>query len=155
VFGWAYGGSVPSLAAQIGVSESIMAAVIDSLALVAPGYVEWAKLLKQAVRRGQTQMPTYSGRIIHLDRHYPHKAPNYAVQGTARELLCDALINWSQTPWGDSIVVPVHDEIIAMVPESEADAATAALVRCMTTSIYGVPIVAEADSPSFAWQDAV
>jgi DNA polymerase I-like protein with 3'-5' exonuclease and polymerase domains len=52
-------------------------------------------------------------------------------------------------------VLPVHDEIVAMVPEAEAEEATAALVRCMATELYGVPIVAEADTPAHAWQDAV
>lgn len=154
VFGWAYGGGVASLARQIGVSESMMAAVIDSLALVAPRYVQWGDELKRMVRKGATQMPTYAGRVIHLVKDQPHKAPNYAVQGTARELLVDALLCWDQTRWAGSIVLPVHDEIIAMVPEAEAQEATAALIECMTTELYGVPIVAEADQPSFAWQDA-
>lgn len=417
VFGWAYGGSVPSLARQIGVSESTMAAVVDSLGLVAPRYVQWADETKKAVRRGATQMPTYAGRVIHLDKKLPHKAPNYClgldtpvlrsdlqhvaasairvgdrlvafdehpqdgtggqnryhhlrtavveavstvvkpsvrvhaadgkvtecstdhlwlvrpfkgrknnrprvrwvradalqagddllslgtwgvadgrtagylaglydgegsltrhrngrrrnqlffsqtlgavmrafcsgmeelglpysyysrspnstsptdtaavsglrdvlrtlgtlqparfqsrfeevyegnavtagltesvpvvaveyaaevelasiqtttrtlvangylshncVQGTARELLVDSLLKWGETRWGNSIVLPVHDEIVAMVPEAEAEEATAALVACMTTELYGVPIVAQADTPAFSWQDAV
>lgn len=155
VFGWAYGGSVPSLARQIGVPESIMAAVVDSLGLVAPQYVKWADEIKRAVRRGAVQMPTYAGRVIHLDKKLPHKSPNYCIQGTARELLVDAILRWEKTPWGNSIVLPVHDEIVAMVPEAEADQATAALVQCMTTELYGVPIAAEADAPSFVWQDAV
>ncbi|HEX6870525.1 MAG TPA: DNA polymerase [Micromonosporaceae bacterium] len=155
VFGWAYGGGVPSLARQIGVSESTMAAIVDSLQLVAPVYVAWADAVKRAVRGGATAMPTYSGRIIHLPREYPHKAPNYCIQGTARELLVDALLAWDRTRWAGSTVLPVHDEIVAMVPESEADEATAELVRCMTTELYGVAIVAEASRPSFAWQDSV
>jgi DNA polymerase I-like protein with 3'-5' exonuclease and polymerase domains len=154
VFGWAYGGGVASLAAQVGVSESVMAAVVDSLALVAPRYVEWAGELRRAVRGGATQMPTYAGRVIHLQQRWPHKAPNFAIQGTARELLVDALLAWDQTRWGGGVVLPVHDEIVAMVPAAEAPEATAALVRCMTTELYGVPIVAEADDPAYAWQDA-
>jgi hypothetical protein len=34
-------------------------------------------------------------------RTQPHKAPNYCIQGTARELLIDALVRWSQTRWGE------------------------------------------------------
>lgn len=154
VFGWAYGGGIPTLAAQVGVSESVMAAVVDSLATVAPRYVEWGAELKQAVRRGATQMPTYAGRVIHLAKREPHKAPNYAIQGTARELLVDALIAWDKTRWSGSTVLPVHDEIVAVVPEAEAAEATDALVRCMTAELYGVPIEAEADEPSFEWKDA-
>ena len=154
VFGWAYGGGIPTLAAQVGVSESVMAAVVDSLALVAPRYVEWGNELKQLVRRGATRMPTYAGRVIHLAKREPHKAPNYAIQGTARELLVDALLAWDRTRWAGATVLPVHDEIVAVVPAKDAVEATAELVRCMTTELYGVPIVAEADAPSFEWKDA-
>jgi len=106
-------------------------------------------------RAGAVVMPTYAGRVIHLIRDYPHKAPNYAIQGTARELLVDAIERWEQTRWAGSVVLPVHDEVLAMVPEAEAEVATAELVRCMTTDLYGVAIVAEASAPAFAWADAV
>jgi DNA polymerase I-like protein with 3'-5' exonuclease and polymerase domains len=106
------------------------------------------------VRSGATQMPTYAGRVIHLPREYPHKAPNYCIQGTARELLVDALLAWDQTRWGGGVVLPVHDEIVAMVPEQDADEATEALVRCMSRELYGIPIVAEASTPAFAWKDS-
>lgn len=154
VFGWAYGGGVESLARQVGVPAHVMAAIVDSLQLVAPTYVAWAAEVKQCVRRGATQMPTYSGRIIHLQREYPHKAPNYCVQGTARELLVDALLAWDQTRWGGGVVLPVHDEIVAMVPEQDAQEATAELVRCMSRELYGIEITAEAGKPSFAWRDS-
>jgi DNA polymerase I-like protein with 3'-5' exonuclease and polymerase domains/phage/plasmid-associated DNA primase len=154
VFGWAYGGSVPSLARQVGVPEPVMAAIVDSLRLVAPDYVRWADDVKRAVRAGATQMPTYAGRIIHLPREYPHKAPNYCIQGTARELLVDALLAWDETRWGGGVVLPVHDEIVAMVPEADADEATAALVACMSRQLYGITITAEAGTPSYAWRDS-
>jgi DNA polymerase I-like protein with 3'-5' exonuclease and polymerase domains/phage/plasmid-associated DNA primase len=154
VFGWAYGGSVPSLARQVGVPETVMAAIVDSLRLVAPDYVRWADDVKRAVRSGATQMPTYAGRIIHLPREYPHKAPNYCIQGTARELLVDALLAWDETRWGGGVVLPVHDEIVAMVPEADADEATAALVACMSRQLYGITITAEAGTPSYAWRDS-
>jgi DNA polymerase I-like protein with 3'-5' exonuclease and polymerase domains len=154
VFGWAYGGGVPSLAHQLGVSESVMAAIVDSLRQVAPGYVAWADGVRRAVRGGATQMPTYAGRVIHLDRQFPHKGPNFCIQGSARELLVDALLAWDETRWRGSVVLPVHDEIVAMVPERDAAEATAELVRCMTRELYGIKIVAEASEPAVAWRDS-
>jgi DNA polymerase I-like protein with 3'-5' exonuclease and polymerase domains/phage/plasmid-associated DNA primase len=154
VFGWAYGGSVPTLAKQVGCSEVVMASVVDVLAGVAPQYVEWAEQVKRSVRQGSTQFPTYTGRVIHLDRRYPHKAPNFLVQGSAREALVDALLKWQETRWGGSVVLPVHDEIVAVVPESEAVDATAALVTAMEAELFGVHILAEASAPSFAWADS-
>jgi len=66
----------------------------------------------------------------------------------------DGLIRWSGTRWGRSVLWPVHDEIVAKVPEAEAEEATATLVEVMTSDIAGVPIVVEPSAPAFAWQDA-
>jgi len=155
VFGRLYGGGVPTLAAQAGISETLAASAVDVLDSMTPGLSRWSRQLRDMARAGAVVMPTYAGRVIHLIRDYPHKAPNYAIQGTARELLVDAIERWEQTRWAGSVVLPVHDEVLAMVPEAEAEVATAELVRCMTTDLYGVAIVAEASAPTFAWADAV
>lgn len=155
VFGRLYGGGIPTLATQAGISESIAASAVDVLDAITPGLAEWSRRLRDMVRAGAVAMPTYAGRVIHLTRDYPHKAPNYAIQGTARELLVDAIERWERTRWAGSVLLPVHDEVITMVPADEAEAATAELVTCMTSELYGVAIAAEASAPSHAWQDAV
>ena len=154
VFGHIYGGGVAACARGAGVSETIAASAIDVLASFTPGLAQWSQQLRNMARAGAVSMPTEHGRVIHLVRDYPHKAPNYAIQGTARELLVDALERWEQTPWAGGVVLPVHDEVLALVPAEQADAATAELVRCMTSALHGVAIVAQASTPSFAWQDA-
>lgn len=153
VFGRLYGGGIRTLAEQAGVSESVAASAVDVLDALTPGLAAWSRQLREAVKAGATEFPTYSGRVIQLDPAYPHKAPNYAIQGTARELLVDALLRWDATEWGGSVVLPVHDEIIAMVPEQEGPEATAALLECMTTEIKGVTIAAEASAPSPVWSE--
>lgn len=155
VFGRLYGGGVPTLARQANVSEAVAASAVDVLDASLPGLAGWSRMLREAVKRGATRIETYAGRIIHLPRDWPHKAPNYAIQGTCRELLVDALLRWDATRWGGGVVLPVHDEIVAVVPEHDAEEATAALVACMTSELLGMPIVAEASQPAYAWQDAV
>jgi len=154
VFGWLYGGRAPTLAKQMGVSEPIAQALIDTLGHLLPGVTEWARLTRDGVQGGRTQFQTYAGRVVHMPVRAPHAGPNYCIQGTARELLVDALIRWKDTPWGGSVLFPVHDEVVAMVPADQAQEATATLVGCMQTELYGVPIVAEPSEPAFAWQDA-
>lgn len=153
-FGTFYGGGVVGLAQQVGVPEAEMAVIIQSLKQTAPDFFKWANLMRDAVKQGYTQFPAYSGRIIHFPPATPHKAPAYAIQGTCRELLIDALIKWRDTKWGKCVVMPVHDELIAMVPAEDAVEATKALVSCMETELYGVKIVAEPSTPSTYWQDA-
>jgi hypothetical protein len=65
----------------------------------------------------------------------------------------DALIRWRDTRWGHRTVLPVHDELIVMVPTEDADEATRELVRCMEMDPLGVNIVAD-PSPAFAWADS-
>jgi P4 family phage/plasmid primase-like protien len=153
-FGWLYGGRAPTLAKQMGCTVAVAQQLIDTLNQLLPGVTGWSEQVKASLELGQTTYTAYSGRVIHLPTRAPHAAPNYEIQGTARELLVDGQIRWARTPWGDSIMFPVHDEVVAMVPEDQADEATAALSTCMATELFGVPIVADPSEPAFAWQDA-
>ncbi len=154
VFGRLYGAGIRKIAETLGISEEEARAVADTLDALAPGVARWSAGLQKYVRDGGTSITAHSGRVIWLDRQYPHKAANYAIQGSAREFLADGLLNWRGTAWGGCTVLPVHDEVLSVVPAGEAAAATAALVTCMQTELAGMPIVAEPSEPAFAWQDA-
>lgn len=154
VFGRLYGGGIPTLARQVGISEAEAASMVDTLDAMTPGLAAWSRQLRHDVKAGRTHFMTYSGRAIWLPADYPHKAPNYCIQGTARELLIDALLKWSTTQWGGTVLLPVHDEIVAFVAQDEATEATSTLVASMQTELFGVAIKAEASAPSFAWADA-
>jgi hypothetical protein len=155
VFGRFYQGGAETLAQQAGVTVTEAHMVIDALDTLAPGLRAWSKDLSAAARQGNTLYPSYAGRVIHLPtvRHYA--AANYAIQGTARELLIDGLLNWDDSEYGRGrTVLPIHDEIATMVPIEQAEAATAELVRCMTTSLHGIPITVAASTPTVALADA-
>jgi hypothetical protein len=154
VFGRLYGAGIPGIARTLRIREAEAAAVVETLDAMTPGLAAWSKRFRKAVEAGNTQFTTYSGRVIYLPEGSPHASVNYAIQGTARELLVDALLRWRDTPWGTSVLLPVHDEIIVMVPTSDATAATATLVECMHTEFQRIPIIAEADEPTHAWADA-
>lgn len=155
VFGRIYGGGVKAVAAGVGVSIPVAQQVIDAMDALTPQLSEWSRMVREGIEAGRTQFPTAAGRVIHLPKMAPHAGPNYCIQGTARELLVDALLRWRETRWGDAVLLPVHDELVVMVPEDEAEDATAALVAAMTTDLHGVPIIAEASTPSYAWSDSV
>lgn len=154
VFGRIYGSGAPGMARENGVSEAVARAVIQAMDVLTPGLTNWSRQVADGVEAGRAQFQTHSGRVVHMPTDRPYAAPNYCIQGTARELLIDALERWAQTPWGSAPLLPVHDELVVHVPEADADAATAALVQCMTNQIHGVSIIAEPSEPSFAWKDA-
>lgn len=154
VFGRLYGGGLETLARQAGLSDEVTQQCLDVLDAMTPGLKGWSEGLKTAIRGGMAEFPTYAGRVIHLDTSLPHKGPNFAIQGTARELLIDALVRWDAGPYAGGVILPVHDEVVAMVREEDADAAAAYLGECMTTSLYGVAITAEVDAPVDRWASA-
>jgi P4 family phage/plasmid primase-like protien len=151
VFGRWYGGGIETLAKQSGVTQTEVQTAIEMLDVIAPQLKSYTDWLKEQVRAGLRTWET-EHRTIHLDAQHPHKALNYVVQGTARELLVDALAAWEATPWGGGLLWPVHDEVVAQVPEHQAEEATAALVACMTTTLLGVAIVAKASQPLPYWE---
>lgn len=155
VFQRIYGGGVPGIARQAGLPIGTAQAVVDALDLLTPRLSAWSKAISDGVQRGQTQFPTYAGRVIHMPHDRSFAAGNYAIQGTARELLVDTLVRWRDTRWGSAVLIPVHDELDVFVPAADAEQATAELVRCMETTLYGVHIAAEPSTPAFAWADSV
>src|SRR5690606_18352081 len=155
VFGRLYGGGITTLAKQAGVSEDVAQAAVDALDALTPGLAAWSAQIREAVKRGHTQFRSYSGRVIHLPREFPHKAPNYCIQGSAREVLIDALVKWRDTRWGTCTLLPVHDELDIWVPEEEAEEAIRALIECRETEVFGVKIIADPSEPSEFWQDSV
>jgi len=154
VFGRLYGGGLETLARQGKCDLPTAQRAVDTLDELTPELTRWSHGIRTAVREGRTQFESYAGRVIHLPREFPHKGPNYCIQGTARELLVDALVRWAETPWGTCTLLPVHDELVVMVPERDAESAAAELVRCMASQLHGVDIVAEPSAPAFAWQDS-
>jgi DNA polymerase I-like protein with 3'-5' exonuclease and polymerase domains len=103
---------------------------------------------------GNRAYRAYSGRTIWLPRGRSHAAGNYAIQGSARELLVDGALKWHQTRWGKLPLLPIHDELLLFVPAAEAAEALEALKACMRTTLNGVPIEAAADEPFQAWPDS-
>ena len=154
VFGRLYGSGIPGIAKTLGITEGEAQAVADTLDAMAPGVAQWSRGMQQFVKDGGRSLQAYSGRTIWLDRKFSHKAGNYAIQGTAREFLVDGLQEWEKTRWSDCVMWPVHDEVDVIVPAEDAEEATEALVGAMSTSLHGMPIIAEPSEPSYFWADA-
>lgn len=154
VYGYLYGGGADRLKDEMGCDLSIAEAVIEGLKALTPQYVGWANRLKWGAKKGNNRYTLYTGVELQLPLDTPHKWPNYIIQRTSRDILCDALLRWKQTQWGDSVLLPIHDEVVVMVPEAAAIEATDTLLACMATEFDGIPIVAAANPPAFAWQDA-
>lgn len=150
VYGWLYGGGMATLAHQIEGTVRDAEAMVATLCSVAPGLAQWVYAVRDAVKAGQLRhYTTYAGRVIHIGA--AHSAPNYLIQGSAREALGDGLIKLESTEYKGSVILPVHDEILMHVPEDRAEHATATLQECMEQTMEGVHIVVETAKPSQRW----
>lgn len=173
-----FGGGPETAADQVYCDVSDMRRVWSAFDEIAPVYTSWDKMLRQCykegmavwrdyrtgtnfstklegVRRGVYQ--TYSGRPIYINA--PHAFGNYAIQGTARELLVDGVLKWMEGPWASCPLLPIHDEILTWVPKGEGKAAVAYLKKCMQTRVLSSPgfevfIDADPDEPFVYWPDS-
>lgn len=174
-----FGGGPETAAAQVGCAVKEMEELFEAFNDNAPVFTAWDKWMRQCYHEGSLVWRdyakgenycqpiegknrmiyrAYSGRLIYVTNG-AHAAGNGAIQGTARELMVDGVINWSQTKWGNAAILTIHDQLLTFVPAEEAAEASAALIRCMETTILSSPgfevfIGADADEPFFAWQDS-
>lgn len=174
-----FGGGPATAADQVGAEVKVMEQLFEAFNQVAPAYTAWDAWLRQCFDAGSLvwrdystgtnysqDIPgsrhlvyrAYSGRQIYVTKG-PHAAGNGAIQGTARELLVDGVLMWKHSEWGHLPLLPIHDELDVMVPEDEAEEATAVLRRCMETDVLSSPgfpvhVAADTDKPWTSWQDS-
>lgn len=174
-----FGGGPSTAADQVGTEVKVMEELFEAFNQVAPVYTAWDQWLRNCFDAGSLawrdydtgtnysqDIPgsrhlvyrAYSGRQIYVTRG-AHAAGNGAIQGTARELLVDGTLLWAFSKWGHLPVLPIHDQLVGMVPEDEADEATAELARCMTTDVLSSPgfpvhIGVDTDKPFVSWPDS-
>lgn len=94
------------------------------------------------------------GRRFHVDPRDSYKAVNYLVQGTSADLLKAALIRLHAE--GVPVIGLVHDEIVACVPEAEAEETKAKIIAALIEHpriTDKVPLEAEGDIVDH-WSDA-
>lgn len=86
------------------------------------------------------------------DRGKPsRKGLNAAAQGTQRLLLQHALRRFVAAGWGWSLLLLMHDEIVAMVPTWMVEEVSAALKDAMTMTYRGVPIECSVEVCGRTW----
>lgn len=150
-FGEVFGGGAKTLARQAGVPLSVAR---DAKALFAdgfPGIKRYGRKLMERAEWGKRQVVTPSGRRLPLDRDRLYAATNYIVQSTARDVLCQALINLDEAGLMDYVLLPVHDEVIGSAPEEDAEEIAQEIGRTMEMDFHGVRLESEAEVYGPSW----
>lgn len=102
------------------------------------GLVEWTDKISEAA----VIVNPWGRRIPRDQWGRGYASGNYAVQSTGRDVLGDAMVKLEDAGWGDTLWLPVHDELILEVDEDEADDACKILAECMHAEVNGIPLTA-------------
>lgn len=145
-----YGGGPKGLTAQIDITLEAAKKVHDGFDKSYPGVTALSrKLSKQAERDGHVVTP--SGRRLPVDSSRSYAALNYVIQSASRDVTAQGLLNLHHEGFTPFIRLPVHDEVVASLPELTADAESDEIGRAMATQMGPVWIGTDPEVGLRSW----
>ena len=150
-FAKVYGAGAAKFGQTVGISEPEAQAFMTRYEAAFPGVATFMRTVEavaqqRAADEGAAYVKSPAGRRHPLDVRSLYKGVNYLIQGTAADVLKKAILDLDAAGLGEFLVLPVHDEVIADVPEADAAAVAAEIGRVMTDeATYAVPLTASAD----------
>ncbi len=150
-FGKVYGGGATTLSRQTGAPLQEVQSAIAAYDRVYPGIKRYSRAIQREARAHGYVVWTPSGRRLPLDRDRVYAATNYAVQSTARDVLCQALLDLEDAGLAEYMLLPVHDELVAQAPELEAEEIAREIGKIMAMDFAGVPLDTDPDVGGTSW----
>ena len=162
----AYGGGPQKLARTTGVDEEHARFVIDQYYKQFSGITKWKKsIIDEGIKMGYVK--TISGRRRRLPdlrsddymlrSRAERQAVNAVVQGSAADICKKAMIDVYEVlkDTDSKILVQVHDELVAMVPEDSVDVIQPLFIKAMGDGniISGIPLRVSCHS-AYNWSEA-
>lgn len=123
-----YGGGLPTITKQLGCSRADARRYRDRYRDEFPEIVRLQQRIKWRLE-DQGFIQSLWGRHYRVAPRDAFKAVNYLVQGTAADLLKESLLTVHRA--GVPVVALVHDEIVAHVPEGDAEEAKEVIRRAL------------------------
>ncbi|WP_369376094.1 DNA polymerase [Streptomyces sp. cg36] len=150
-FGKVYGGGIQTIARQTGATEAEIAHAVAAYDRAFPEIKRASTRWQRQAFQNDMVFVSAVGRRLPLDRDRIYAVVNYACQSAARDVLGQAMIEMESSGLLEYMRLPIHDEILASAPKGDAADVAREFERCMTMSLYGVPIVAEAEIGGRSW----
>ncbi|WXX09754.1 DNA polymerase [Mycobacterium phage MS619] len=145
-----YGGGAEALAGAVGISIPVAKSVHEAFSRTYPGVTRYSKKLSmEAGRNGYIINPM--GRRLPVDSARTYSALNYMIQSTSRDVTCKALIRLHEAGYTPYLRLPIHDEIVASLPESEAERAAAHIGKLMAEEMGPVLIGTDPEVGKRSW----
>lgn len=106
---------------------------------------------QRVVQEGRAYVKSHGGRILTADPQKIYALVNHLVQGGCADVLKAKLISLDACGYGDTIVLPIHDEILFSLPDG-ADDEVPKIVEIMEDhESFAVPLTCVASGPYDNW----
>ena len=149
-FAYVYGSGAGNIASTCDISVAKAREVISGFERTYPGVKRLSDSLQaQAKQKGYIVTPT--GRVLPVDKDRPYAALNYMIQSTSRDITASALLRLDEDGFGPYLRLPIHDEVVAEVPEEFAAYGAKEIAQVMQCEFRGVTIEAEAEVYGKSW----
>ncbi|WP_369147095.1 DNA polymerase [Streptomyces sp. R44] len=150
-FGKVYGGGATTLSRQTGAPLSDVKTAISAYDRTYRGIKRYSARLQREARADGYVVWTPVGRRLPLDRDRVYAATNYAVQSTARDVLCQALVDMDEKGLTDQLYLPIHDEVLGSAPDDIAEDVAREVGATMAMDFFGVPLDTDPEVGGRSW----
>jgi len=129
-----------------GHDPELVNAFFDGMARMFPRKAQWTDEVRTLADAGEL-LDNGFGRLMRCDPERTYtQAPALMGQGTARDLLCDALLRLPDS-FRPYLRAVIHDEILLSVPKEDAAEVAEVVRAAFTTEWRGVPITCDVSKP--------
>ena len=149
-FAYVYGSGPSNIAKQGHIDVSVAKRVIAGFEQAYPKVKELSQRLQKEARYAGF-ITTPFGRRLPVDKERPYSALNYVVQSTSRDITAEALLRLHDAGITPFIRLPIHDEVLASVPEGKAEQAASRISEIMATDFRGVFIGTDSEVGGRSW----
>ena len=149
-FAYVYGSGAGNIASTCNISVPKAKEVIRGFERTYPGVKKLSeKLQSEAKKNGYVVTPT--GRVLPVDSERPYAALNYLIQSTSRDITASALLRLDEAGFTPYLRLPIHDEVVAEVPEDKAEWGAEKIAKIMACDFRGVHIGSDHDVYGKSW----
>lgn len=157
LYGSAYGASPKKMAESAGIPLHVMEPIAQDVFRTYPGIKQFQRDTialgeQRSAAEGESYIITAGGRRLPADKGYEYKLTNYTLQGSAGEVLKQALVRLDSAGLTPYMLLPIHDEVVSSVPREDAEDFMRTCAEIMSvTDGWSVPLLADAEGPYERW----
>ena len=148
----AYGAGVEKMAITAGLPVTQIHKVKGGMADRFPGFFRFSNESQRVAESNGLWVETSYGRRLKVDGHRVYTACNAIIQGTAADVMKQAIVGLAQADLEPFMLLPVHDEVVLWVPEADLDEVKHTVSRTMANADFTVPLTADSASGD-TWGD--